>query len=1452
MTVTPGESTVRRALGIAIPTFCGVGPHSEEPDSPMMVALTFAAEMVDGLQGVLSEHFAYHSQILSPLTGRELQDRVQAFLEDSDHEYSQIVHVVSHGRIKQSGLYLLGSDGEATCDVERWIKYLQDIEDDDRRPSTLFLIDSCYSGDVARLPWHVPADESARAWVIASSAAAMKSYNGVFSKAVTEVFAGIGTQRIHIYPSGSGYVPFGTLVKLIRERVNKLSPYPQTVTGTWLDGAPEPPFLVNPNRSRDQALTELTQKVDAAVRPFLDAEVGLDPTHFTDRATGRVLATPYLRHPEQGCFSGRLDQLRTIAVWLAAESTTGLHVVTGEAGSGKSALLGIIVCAGHPELRRATENLWQSAEDEIELPEVPGLVAVHLRQRSLSGAARAIARQLGLLESVDLEGMGSKALVAAIGALGRQPVILLDALDEASDQQAIVEQLLLPLARPLEGTGRAAARLIVGARRWPEFQHLFDLAGTDQFIDLERVPLNRLRADLKVYVSDLLGLADEPVSLHVRRTLASAVARKLTTDRPRGGEFLAAALYTNWLLHERSSVLRDTPPKELAGAIPSTFPEILELELRARRDGDDLMRGWSRPVLSLLGHAHGNGMPTEVMLRLLRTLVPGEPDGPSLTNVLSQLGFYLRSGPDINGTTLYRLFHQSLQDHTRDFSDLDLSGLYDRLVADLPTGEHGLPELAMGEPYVARHGLEHAVDAGRLDQVMFTDPEDLKRAFMSTRTTEGRLAASAWQQTHRRGTLATARREGERDLLALNATRRSATRVVEHLAVAPGLAPPTLWPVWSSGGALDSPHRVKLEVPNGTVRAMTCATVGGRQVVVAGGFDGKLRVWDLAHRVASGEPMEGHEGRIHAVSSIDLEGRPTAVTCGEDGTVRLWDLVDRRQSGDPLTGHTADILALAHADTARGPIAVTGGADGTVRVWDLRGRVQVGEPLKAETKFVRAVACATVHGRLTVVSGGSNGRLQMWDLDDLAPVGELDAPDDGEDAIRAITCLTSGGRSLAVVGGAADGAVRIWDLERAAEVGDPLSGHHETVLALDHICLQGRPLAASGSADGTVRLWDFTDVAHGHTSACGFGGPLSGHDGRVPAVAFTSLDDRPVAVSGGDDAAIIAWEVDDTVHDDLPAGHAKAVQAVAHGTNGTLVSGSLDETVRLWDASTGAALGEPLTGHRGEVRAVACTSVAATPVAVSTGEDHTVRVWDLDRQRPRGAPLVDHTGPVLAVACVDSAIAGGAIAVTGDANGMILRWDLAAESAIGRPIQTGLSQVRAVSTATVRGRMVIVTGDDVAVARWDLLTGEPLGGPLREPETWVTAVSCTTMRRGPVALTAGRDNTVRVWDLTTGERIGRPLRGHTDAILSVACARLDGRTLTVTAGADRTVRVWDLGRRVQTAEFALPDAMPSVGISPEGLIVGCFGREIVCLRRLREDDHEHRRTPARPRRARSR
>ena len=70
-------------------------------------------------------------------------------------------------------------------------------------------------------------------------------------------------------------------------------------------------------------------------------------------------------------------------------------------------------------------------------------------------------------------------------------------------------------------------------------------------------------------------------------------------------------------------------------------------------------------------------------------------------------------------------------------------------------------------------------------------------------------------------------------------------------------------------------------------------------------------------------------------------------------------------------------------------------------------------------------------------------------------------------------------------------------------------------------------------------------------------------------------------------------------------GHTKTVYCVVQLADGRIVSGSYDNTLRVWDSGSGACILQ-LTGHTGRV---SCVMQLADGRIVSGSHDDTLRVW---------------------------------------------------------------------------------------------------------------------------------------------------------------------------------------------------------------------------------------------------
>jgi hypothetical protein len=116
---------------------------------------------------------------------------------------------------------------------------------------------------------------------------------------------------------------------------------------------------------------------------------------------------------------------------------------------------------------------------------------------------------------------------------------------------------------------------------------------------------------------------------------------------------------------------------------------------------------------------------------------------------------------------------------------------------------------------------------------------------------------------------------------------------------------------------------------------------------------------------------------------------------------------------------------------------------------------------------------------------------------------------------------------------------------------------------------------------------------------------FQGHSASVLSVAFSP--DGKTIVSGSADQTIRLWDLAGNPIGQPFQGHSASVWSVAFSPDGkTIVSGSADQTIRLWDLA-GNPIGQPFQGHSDSVSSVAFSPDGKT--IVSGSHDHTIRLW---------------------------------------------------------------------------------------------------------------------------------------------------------------------------------------------------------------------------------------------------
>ncbi|KZP10837.1 WD40 repeat-like protein [Athelia psychrophila] len=295
---------------------------------------------------------------------------------------------------------------------------------------------------------------------------------------------------------------------------------------------------------------------------------------------------------------------------------------------------------------------------------------------------------------------------------------------------------------------------------------------------------------------------------------------------------------------------------------------------------------------------------------------------------------------------------------------------------------------------------------------------------------------------------------------------------------------------------------------------------------------------------------------------------------------------------------------------------------------------------------------------------------------------------------------------------------------------------------------------------------------------------LEGHKDTVRAVAY-SPDGSHIA-SGSSDETIRIWDAEtgEAVGEPL-RGHSSHILAIVYSPDGAyIVSGSSDNTIRIWDAETGESVGEPLRDHTGAIWAIAYSPDGRH--IVSGSGDKTLRIWDVETREVVGEPLKGHTGIISSVAyCPD-----GTHIVSGSYDKMLRIWDAETGKAVGEPLSGHTDIIYAV-VYSPDGRHVASGTFNGVIWIWDAETGKPIGNPIHRSkgENTHQVHSVAWSPNGKHIISGWTDGMIRVKDAETGEAIGKPFEGHTSQVNCVAYS--PDRTGIVSCSHDGTVRVWN-------------------------------------------------------------
>jgi WD40 repeat protein/class 3 adenylate cyclase/tRNA A-37 threonylcarbamoyl transferase component Bud32 len=377
----------------------------------------------------------------------------------------------------------------------------------------------------------------------------------------------------------------------------------------------------------------------------------------------------------------------------------------------------------------------------------------------------------------------------------------------------------------------------------------------------------------------------------------------------------------------------------------------------------------------------------------------------------------------------------------------------------------------------------------------------------------------------------------------------------------------------------------------------------GRRLAVAAG-DGRTHLFDVESGEELGTALAANASVVNDVS-FSRDGTLLA-TAGLDRTGAIWRLDGARTIGTVKPDHTGAVTQVTY--TPDGNNLIAAGLDGTVTIRNLA----TGNVRRLEVGGAVLTVAVDKSGR-RLAAGGTEGVVKTFDIASGAPGNEFHV--DGFVAQLAFNPRTG---SLAVAALPPEpnqsGQVIVWDPTTGREVGARIAEELRSPVALAWRP-DGRQLAVSMDSQ-VVHFYD--DATHREV-----GGVIESVDARVMSIAFSPDGTR--LATGTSSGIVRQWSARTRRELGAPLkGHVGNVAGVAYSPDGkALASTTLGfSRTRLWDAATGAPIGDELTAGRVPFtfRTFTIENILYSRPAFSPDGRHlatpsfdgTVVVWDLD------------------------------------------------------------------------------------------------------------------------------------------------------------------------------------------------------------------------------------------------
>lgn len=493
----------------------------------------------------------------------------------------------------------------------------------------------------------------------------------------------------------------------------------------------------------------------------------------------------------------------------------------------------------------------------------------------------------------------------------------------------------------------------------------------------------------------------------------------------------------------------------------------------------------------------------------------------------------------------------------------------------------------------------------------------------------------------------------------------------------------------------------------GEIAALALSPDG--RILAAAGKSGIVGIWDVSSpssKDLAEISLTSTQKQIRGLA-FSPDGKILAVPNFEK-TIDLWSFSDPSAPQLIKTLSTGNAFPTSATFNQDGNILAVGNYNGNITIFDVKNpsAPMLITTLTGQSNVIHSVSFNPAGNLLA--SASEDYSVKVWNLEDLQNITDVDSSFNGHSDLVNQVVFSPDGNILASAGG--DSKVALWNT--SSTVNSPLMNSilDNSLGAVKSLSFSpDGSLLASGSVD--VNLWS-VDKEKQYTLVNTLSYLNSASMSSVTSFAFAP-DGETLALGVADiqdtqSNRLITINISDPANPkqlaEIQTPHKDKIWTLAFTADGkTLISGSLDRSVRFWDIADAAApveIGKPIEGISSEVYSLAVSQQKhLLAVGISDGNIYFYDISSLDRTTQIGQPQ-NASGMVLSLSFSED----GNLLASGGKNAAYL-WNTSDPAKIGSVFSqiTGSSLNNTVVAAiSPDGKNLAVGSEDSSLSLWDI------------------------------------------------------------------------------------------------------------------------------------------------------